>query len=482
MAGKSPLLKALYNMDGSLPMHMPGHKRNPFWGPVTAGFAGRRIYDFDYTEVPGLDDLHAPEGVIGEAQALAAECFRSRHTFFLVNGASAGMAAAVMACCGEGDKVLVPRNAHRCVYEGLVLSGAYPVYFQPDYNPQLAVPLSPSRQQVVDLMAREDLQALILVHPTYHGAGCDLDLIREARENNLITIVDEAHGSHFIFDSRLPMSALEAGADIVIHSTHKTLGSMTQTGLLHLGTEKPDPEGVKNVLSLLQSTSPSYVLMASLDAMRADLDDQGEALVGNTVDLAMEFREAVEGIPGFFCGDLGNKYGYDPTKILLQSSLMTGFELGEILRRDYGIYAELEEDSFILLMVTVGDTEAGMKRLLEALEDISFRWESIRSEAHVPVTSMAKDTGKDIYSTIPKVVVSPRQAFGSPKKKCKLRESVGRTSGSLIVPYPPGVPLLCPGERISEEIVEYLYFIKANKAHVQGLGCSDDFELLVLEC
>lgn len=512
MNNRSPLLGALYNMTATLPMHMPGHKRNPSWGAHVSGFGKKGIYDLDFTEVPGLDDLHAPEGIIFQAQKLAALCFKAKHTFFLVNGATVGITAAIMACCKEGDKVLVPRNAHRCVFEGLVLSGATPVYFQPEYNLDLSVPLGPQPGHIHDLIAREKPSALILIHPTYHGAGCDLSLIQAAKENEIFTIVDESHGSHFCFDSRLPMSAVEAGADIVVHSTHKTLGSLTQTGLLHLAADTLDPEHMAAVLSLLQSTSPSYPLMASLDAMRADLVCEGTDIVGRAVDLAMELRKRISRIKGFSCGELDSNcggvlnYGYDPTKILLQSSLLKGFELGALLRREYNIYPELEEERFVLLMITVGDTMEGIEQLIAALRDISSKQAGcLKADGPIPdnmtMPGSIKPGGRmfdcptrpfdskghrsisPAFNLLPKVVLSPRQAFYAPKQRSSLRKAAGQVSGSLVVPYPPGVPLLCPGEGISSEIVEYLYQIVGKNAHIQGLFRNgNDLELLVLEC
>lgn len=477
MGDRSPLFDALKRMADTLPMHIPGHKRNPFWGPVISEFAGSRLYDLDLTEIPGLDDLHAPHGVIAKAQELAAECFKSKHTFFLVNGASVGVITAILASCAEGDEILIPRNAHRCAYEGLVLSGARPVYFQPEYNFALSVPLNPQRRCIIELLESKHPKALIIVNPTYQGVGCDLAVIDEARKRDVITIVDEAHGSHFLFDARLPCSALQKLADVVVHSTHKTLGSLTQTGFLHLTGERLDFSHVGNVLSLLQSTSPSYVLMASLDAMRSDLAEQGSIIVGRCVDRALELRAGIEYIEGFSCVKLYNGNGSDPTKILLQSSLMNGYELGETLRRDYGIYPEMEEMSYVLIMITVGDTPESVKRLLAALKNISLKGPGAKKT--IPGILNANE---EVFSTVPELVLTPRQAFYSPKRKCRLRESIGRISGSLLVPYPPGVPLLCPGERISREVVEYLYFIKKFNVQVQGLGSSDNFELFVLEC
>ncbi len=471
MQSRIPLLEALDKMAGSLPMHMPGHKRNPLWGDAGIGFLDRKLYELDFTEVAGLDDLHAPQGVIGEAQALAADCFHAKHTFFLVNGASVGMMAAVISCCGEGNKILLPRNAHRCVFEALVLSGASPVWYRPQYDDELALPVEPCSEQVEELIRQHRPKAMVLINPTYHGAACDSSLLGKAGSSNVVTIVDEAHGSHFLFDHRLPRSALEAGADMVVHSTHKTLGSLTQTGLLHLGTDNPGPEQVGKVLSLLQSTSPSYLLMASLDAMRGELAARGNTIVGRCVDLALELRSRIRSIPGFSCGELKCRAGCDPTKILLRSSRMRGRDLGEILRCEYGIFAEIEDEPFILLMVTVGDTQESIDRLVSALKDISGR----KHHRHPPGRQL-------VFDSLPEVVLTPRQAFSLQGQKCSLKDSAGKISGSLVVPYPPGVPLLCPGERISREIVEYIYSIKANNHHLQGMDCTGDLKLFVLEC
>ncbi len=535
MNPRAPVLEALDKMAGTLPMHMPGHKRNSAWGPAVSRMSQQGIFDLDFTEVPGLDDLHAPREVIAEAQDLAAQCFGARQTFFLVNGASVGIMAAILASCGEGDKVLVPRNAHRCVYEGLVLSGAEPVYFHPAYHQKLGVPLSPCKEQLIPLIDQIRPRAIILINPTYHGAVCDLSLLEYAREKGIITIVDESHGSHFIFDPRLPDSALSFGADIIVHSTHKTLGSLTQTALLHLGSGRVDPEAVEEALSLLQTTSPSYLLMASLDAMRRDLAEDGQRIVGRSVDLAMSLAGKISEIEGFFLADLDNPWGYDPTKILLQASRMNGLELGSTLRCDFGVFPELEDEAFVLLMLTVGDTIDSIRRLIKALESISSRSKgcsafpsdlvrgpnatsdlapgrglgsasgpgagsgsgavsgsapgsasgSDAGSVAAPATAPApgEDALRAPVDYLPQMALTPRQAFKSGKMKRPLKDAVGCISGSLIVPYPPGVPLVCPGEGISAEIVEYLKLIMDRGAHVQGISWNGEKpELWVLEC
>jgi len=478
MYGRLPLFEALKNVARSnfISMHMPGHKRNDLLGTQLSRFFHSKVAEFDFTEIPGLDDLHAPGGVIEEAQKLAAKCFGARRTFFLVNGSSAGIHGAVMACCREGDKIAVPRNAHRSVYEGLILSGARPVYYRPCFNKRLAVAMGPDNEQVKDLLERGSLKALVLIHPTYHGVAADLDLIEEAQRREITVIVDEAHGSHFKFDARLPLSSLEAGGDIVVHGTHKTLGSLTQTGLLHLGTGKVGAGEIQKFLSLLQTTSPSYVLMASLDAMRCDMEAMGRELVSNTVDMALVLRREINKIPGFSCIEFKG-FEYDTTKLLLTFEHLDGYGLGDVLRNYYGIYPELESKNFVLLMVTVGDTEETISNVVRALKDFSRKYNRCKSYLSSPM-----EFNIDIYDELPEMELTPREAFMCKTRRLPLLESCGKICGSMVVPYPPGVPVILPGERISKTVVEYLSLIKRRGYHVQGLGNGGEPEIEVLEC
>jgi len=478
MYSKSPLFDVLVEIKNRdiNPMHMPGHKRNILLGERLGKFFQLRVGELDFTEIPGLDDLNAPEGVIGEAQRLAAECFGTRHTFFLVNGGTAGIHAAVMACCGEGDEIAVPRNAHRSIYEGLVLTGAKPLYYRHRFDSSLGIPLAPDYKELKNLLKGKNLKALILLHPTYHGMAAELSIIQEAQSRGITVIVDEAHGAHFKFDRRLPMTSLEAGGDVVIHGTHKTLGSLTQTGLLHLGTEKVDPRAIQRCLALLQTTSPSYILMASLDAMRHDLTAMGRGMVGSAVDAALALRKEINNLPGFFCFEPEKGIEYDPTKVVLCHDRASGYSLGRILREKYGIYPEVEAEDYVLLMVTIGDTEKSVGSILGALKGISAATDldaSIyNSSAKLP-----------IFNELPEAVLAPRDAFFYNKRNIiPLSQSCGRICGQMVVLYPPGVPVVLPGERISKSIVEYLSLIISRGIHVQGIRAGDNPEIEILEC
>ncbi|NLJ99839.1 MAG: aminotransferase class I/II-fold pyridoxal phosphate-dependent enzyme [Clostridia bacterium] len=459
----------------SCSFHMPGHKRNFHLGSHISHLYKSRVADFDYTEIPGLDDLHWPKGSIKKAQALTARCFGARNSFFLINGCSAGIKASIMACCREDSKVLVPRNAHRSIFEGLILSGSHPLYYFPSFHEGSTIPMGPDIESVRELLKGGDLSALIIIHPNYHGVGADLDLIRESHKWGIPVIVDEAHGSHFSFDGRLPLSSLEVGADVVIHGTHKTLGSLTQTGLLHMGTNRIGVGEIQRSLSMQQTTSPSYILMASLDAMRCDLETMGSRLIGKAVDLAIDLRKEIGEIDGFSCIDF--THNYDMTKILITSDHLSGYQLSSILRREYGIYPELEEDGFVLLMITLGDTEKSADALIHALRAISRKGHGAADAGKPRIT-----TEPSVFKELPRMELRPREVLNYPMREIPLSESRGKLSGSMIVPYPPGIPLIYPGEVISSNFIEYIDLLNGTGHHIQGLKEEDQPMITVLEC
>jgi len=479
MYKESSLLDRLMEIEKKdlLPMHMPGHKRSANVGPKLSQVLQSRIGELDFTEIPGLDDLHSPSGIIDKAQRLAARCFGAKESFFLVNGCTVGIQSAVMALCGEGEETAVSRNLHRSIFEGLVLSGAKPLYYHVSYDKELGIPLGPRLEDVRELIKNNSPKAVLMVHPTYYGTAADMGIIKEAHRSGAAVIVDEAHGAHFKFDPRLPPSSLEAGGDIVVHGTHKTLGSLTQTGLLHLGSERVRAEDIKRCLSLLQTTSPSYILMASLDAMCFDLAD-GD-LVKRAVDAALLLREEVKKMPGFYCCE--PKVLFDPTKIILGHRDMSGKFLGRFLRTKYGIYPELEEEGFVLLMITVGDSPETVVKVVEALKDISTRFSGEIKEKNL--YKIKRGDAFYFFDELPQMILTPREAFFyRRRRKIPLSQSSGEVCGEMIVPYPPGIPVLLPGERISESIVEYLSVSINKGCHIQGLDRSKDPEIEILEC
>lgn len=456
---KTPLMDAIqaYLEQEPCRLHMPGHKGQ-----------GEMPYPADLTEIPGLDDLHQPAGVIKEAQQLAAEAFGARETFFLVNGATAGILAAFLALVQPGDKVILPRHAHKSVFNALVLSGALPLWVPPVYHPVLKIPLGVSRKQWEQAWEKHPgSKLLFLVHPTYEGiTSIDEELIRQAKARGFKIIVDEAHGSHFPFHPGLPPPALSLGADVVIHGSHKTVGSLTQSGMLHLGPSL-EPGMFQGALSLVQSTSPSYLLMASLDEARRDMVLEGRAKLDRVLGATARLRDEIKGVKGicFWHEELytyNEVKGLDPTKIIIDGRQLglTGYELAECLRESYGIQVEMAAGTHLLALFSFEDSWVQGKRLLDALKEIS----------------RSGGTGKPLPETFgsnclpaPQVVVSPRDSWFAPKRQLPLEEAAGAVAGQLLVPYPPGIPLLCPGELITHQLVDLLVHLRSLDLHWQGL-------------
>ncbi|HHX51863.1 MAG TPA: decarboxylase, partial [Clostridia bacterium] len=338
-----PIMGAVlrYLAEDPVRMHMPGHKGGRGVAQVLLDFLGEAPFQADLTEVPGLDDLHQARGPIGQAQKLAAGAFGAEQTFFLVNGASTGIHGALLALAGPGDRVFLPRHLHRSVFAGLVMAGAEPVYVLPSYHRELGMPLGVSREDWVACWDRHPQgKVAFFVSPTYEGvAALDRRMIQSARARGLITVVDEAHGPHFPFHPRLPSPALSCGADVVVHGSHKLLSAFTQAGMLHLNRGL-DPERISSALRLLQTTSPSYLLLLSLDAARYQMARQGEKLLDELLEIASWARREINRIKGFRCWgrELVNYEGVtglDPTKLVIDGleAGFDGFQLARSLRK-----------------------------------------------------------------------------------------------------------------------------------------------------
>lgn len=403
----------------------------------------------DLTEAPGLDDLHAPEGVIAEAQALAAEAFGAAHSFFLVGGTTAGLHGLILAACRRGEVLAVPRNAHRSVLGALILSGARPAWVRVAFHEVVDVATRVDRASL--RAALSDAKAALLVHPTYYGMTGDLAAeIALVHDAGLPVLVDEAHGTHFAFHPALPPSALSCGADGVVQSTHKTGGSLTQSSMCHLGRQSrlPAPR-VAEMLRLVQSTSPSYLLMASLDLARRDLALHGEAMWDRALGLARRARERLQKEPGIEVCDTD-----DPTKLLINVSgrSLTGFQAAEWLWSQ-GVAVESAGLRYILAVVTPGDSEASIEALTGALAALP------EGPGTPPVPP---------EPPWPEVVMPPREAFLGPKEAVPLSQSVGRVSAELAAPYPPGIPVVAPGERLTADVVRYLQEAVSAGHHLQG--------------
>ena len=438
---KTPLFDALmeYHNNDTIPFHVPGHKRGHGMVKKFKDYSGTNVLSIDVTVFKQVDSLHKPAGVIKEAQELAADAYNADYTFFSIHGTSGAIQAMIMSVVSQGEKIIIPRNVHKSITAGIILSGADPVYMNPeiDANVGLALNVTPETvRKTLELNA--DAKAVLIVNPTYYGVSTDIaEIAGIVHEYNIPLIVDEAHGPHLHFNNKLPISAMDAGADICSQSTHKIVGSMTQSSMLHVKKGIVDVNRVKTVMSLLQTTSPSYVLLASLDCARMQLATEGKELIDNAIELARYARERINKIEGLYCfgEDVLEKkgaYGFDPTKVTITSKDigLSGYELERILAEKYFIQPELSDLYNILCVFSFGDKKENVDKLLNALEEISSeqrRKEIVKSQVlEIP--------------DIPESVLTPRDAFNSPTISIPLEDSVGLISAEFLMAYPPGIP------------------------------------------
>ena len=466
---ETPLFDALmeYVARDTVPFHVPGHKRGHGVDAEFKNFLGENAFNIDVTVFKLVDSLHHPTGAIKEAQALAADAYGADASFFSIHGTSGAIQAMIMSVVGAGDTLIVPRNVHKSVTAGIILSGAVPVYMQPELDKNLGIANGVLPETVEEaLKENPHAKAVLIINPTYYGVSTDLKRIAEiVHSYDIPLIVDEAHGPHLKFNDKLPMSAMDAGADLCTQSTHKIIGAMTQGSILHVRTKYVDVARVQQILNLLQTTSPSYILLASLDTSRRQIALDGKELLDGAIQLAEYARREINNIPGFYCfGEelLGNPgvYAIDPTKICItcRDLGITGFDLDMILSNKYHIQMELSDLYNTLAVGSFGDTKENIDKLLDALREISIEYmhKSPRKADFIDIPA------------IPKQVLIPRDAFYGNKTSVALEDSVGEVSGEFLMAYPPGIPILCPGEVITEEIVNYVEDLKKTGLYVQG--------------
>ena len=466
---ETPLFDVLmeYVNRDTIPFHVPGHKKGVGIDEEFKKFIGENPFKIDVTVFKLVDSLHHPTGAIKKAQELAADAYGSDAAFFSMHGTSGAIQAMIMSVVNSGDKIIIPRNVHKSVTAGIILSGAIPVYMQPELDKKVGIAHGVSPETVEETLRKNpDAKAVLIINPTYYGVSTDIKKIVEiVHSYDIPLIVDEAHGPHLGFNDRLPMSAMEAGADICAQSTHKIIGALTQCSLLQVSTKYVDIHRVQQVLSLLQTTSPSYILMASLDCARRQIALHGKELLDYAIDLLDYAREEINKIPGFYSfGEevLGKPgaYSFDPTKLTINCRDLgiTGFDLDMILSNKYHIQMELSDLYNVLAVGSFGDTKENIEKLLSALREISMEYYG---------TGNKKSDFIDIPN-IPNQVLIPREAFNSNKISVSLKDSVGMISGEFLLAYPPGIPVLCPGEIITNEIVDYVQKLKETGLYVQG--------------
>lgn len=466
---KTPLFDALmeYVDNNTIPFHVPGHKKGQGMINKFKDFVGTNVLSIDVTVFKQVDSLHKPTGAIKAAQELAADAHNADHTFFSIHGTSGAIQAMIMSVVGQGDKIIIPRNVHKSVTAGIILSGAGPVYMHPEIDRRVGVALNVTPETVEKTLEQNrDAKAVLIVNPTYYGVSTDIEKIAEiVHSYGIPLIVDEAHGPHLHFNNKLPISAMDAGADICAQSTHKIVGSLTQSSLLHVRKGLVDVNRVKTVMSLLQTTSPSYILLASLDVARQQMALEGKELVDMTIELARYARERINSIPGLYCFgeevlEKEGAYGFDPTKITItcKDLGLSGYDLERILAEKYYIQPEMSDLYNVLCVFSFGDTKEKIDALLKALEEISSE----------QCCKLIKKTEILDVPSIPESVLTPRDAFNSMTISVPIEDSVGLISAEFLMAYPPGIPILCPGEIVTTEIIHYVRALKEANLYVQG--------------
>ncbi len=459
---KAPIFEALENFRNMrvVPFDVPGHKRGR-GNQELKDFLGEQCVSIDVNSMKPLDNLCHPISVIRDAEMLAAEAFHAANAFLMVGGTTSAVQSMVLTMCKRGDKIILPRNVHRSVINALVLCGAIPVYVNPEVNPKLGISLGMKLSQVEQAIIKNpDAVAVLVNNPTYYGICSDLKgIVKLAHEHNMFVLADEAHGTHFYFGEGLPVSAMEAGADMAAVSMHKSGGSLTQSSFLLAG---PNVHAgyVRQIINLTQTTSGSYLLMGSLDISRRNLALHGKAVFEQVKFLAEYARNEINEIGDYYAfgRDLIDGqaiYDFDTTKLSVHTLDigLAGIEVYDILRDEYDIQIEFGDLGNVLAYISIGDRIQEVERLVSALAEIRRRFRK-------PSTGMLSQEYIE-----PDVVVSPQEAFYADKISLKRQQTLGRISSEFVMCYPPGIPILAPGERISQDVLNYI-------SYAEEKGCS----------
>ena len=466
-----------YVDSGVIPFHTPGHMQGRGMDRALRDFLGDNVLAIDLTQIRGLDDLLQPEEAIEEALQLAADAYGSDHTFFLINGSTSGNQIMMMAALNPGDKLALPRNAHKSAIGGLIMSGAHPVWMKPEVDVALHMDHTVTPETVrATLAAHPDIKAVYVVSPTYYGVAADLEGIAAvAHEHGVPLLVDEAWGPHFHFHPALPVDALEAGADMCINSTHKMLSSLSQTAMLHHKGDRIKLDRLKAVVKLFLSTSPNLVLVASLDVARKQMATVGSALLSRTIEIAGDARRRLNAIDGIYCfgeEQIGKPgvFAFDPTKITITVKDLgyTGYEAEEILRRRYNVQCELADLFNCLALFTIGTTQEAADRLVYGVKELSREDRPIDVFSPSGVLERRLKTGTYNLPAIPPIRMNPREAFLADTEFVRFKASAGRICAEVITPYPPGIPVISPGEEITPDVVAYLDLEKKAGVRMQG--------------
>ena len=471
---RAPIAEALeeYTSERVVPFDVPGHKHGR-GNPELTAFLGERTMTLDVNSMKPLDNLCHPVSVIKEAEELAADAFGAKAAFFMVGGTTSSVQAMVFTVAARGDKIIVPRNVHRSVINAMVLCGAVPVYVDPGAHEQLGIALGMTLSDVEKaILENPETKAVFVNNPTYYGICSDLSgIVKLAHAHGMQVVVDEAHGTHLNFSDRLPVSAMAAGADMAAVSMHKSGGSLTQSAFLLVGSDRSEgnrapeisPAYVRQIINLTQTTSGSYLFLSSLDLSRKRLALQGKELFDKVIDMAEYAREEINGIGGYYA--IGSELidgkaicDFDKTKLVIHTLPigLAGIEVYDLLRDEYDIQMEFGDFGNCLAYLSVGDRVRDLERLVGALSEIR------RHFGKDPLVSLPNNY------IAPIVALSPQEAFYADTEHVEFSASVGRISAESIMCYPPGIPVLAPGEKITEEVLEYLRFAQEKGCQITG--------------
>ena len=462
---RAPIMEALerFKMMRVVPFDVPGHKRGKGSRELTE-FLGEKCMTVDVNSMKPLDNLCHPVSVIREAEELAADAFGAANAFFMVNGTTSAVQSMVLTACKKGDKIILPRNVHRSVINALILCGAVPVYINPQTDQRLGIALGMALEDVRRAIEENpDAVAVLVNNPTYYGVCSNLlEITRLAHAHGMRMLVDEAHGTHFYFGENMPLSAMAAGADMASVSMHKSGGSLTQSSFLLTGPGV-NAGYARQVINLTQTTSGSYLLLSSLDISRKNLAMHGREIFRRVCNMARYAREEINAIGDYYAygrelvnGD--TVFDFDETKLSVNTFELglAGIEVYDILRDEYDIQVEFGDIGNVLAYISVGDRVQELERLVSALSEIRRRYKKDKA-------------GMLRHEYInPRVVRTPQEAFYAEKESLPLRQSAGRVCSEFVMCYPPGIPILAPGEEITEEILEYIDYAKAKGCFMTG--------------
>ena len=475
---RAPIYEALehFRQERVVPFDVPGHKRGR-GNPELTAFLGQQCVSVDVNSMKPLDNLCHPISVIREAEQLAAEAFGAAHAFLMVGGTTSAVQSMVLTACKRGDEIILPRNVHRSVINALVLCGAIPVYVNPDVDHRLGISLGMKVEQVEQAIKEHPNAVAVLVNnPTYYGICSDLrKIVKLSHDHNMLCLADEAHGTHFYFGKNLPVSAMAAGADMAAVSMHKSGGSLTQSSFLLAG-ENINSGYVRQIINLTQTTSGSYLLMSSLDISRRNLALRGEKIFEQVCSIAEYARNEINSIGGYYAfgpelinGD--SIFDFDPIKLSIHTLDigLAGIEVYDLLRDDYDIQIEFGDIGNILAYLSIGDRIQEVERLVSALAEIRRRYQGDKSgmlsQEYIP----------------PRVMKSPQEAFYAEKVSLPIMETKGRICSEFVMCYPPGIPILAPGEEITEDILRYIQYAKEKGCSMTGPEDPDIEHLNVLK-